>query len=162
MRLPTSVSQVERSFTTRSVPSMSRQALWERSPGKPSAVGVGVPWQFSRSSENTASNPELGSGESAPPASLSSALRSEEERGDENSQNYCDLFASSPWVPVVPGGPGQAVATAAGSDLSVSGEKTQLGDLGDTLVQSERTEAARNAPHPGPGFLRVAIATTRR
>lgn len=54
------------------------------------------------------------------------------------------------------------MATAAGTDLSVSGEKTQLGDLGDTLVQSELTEAARNAPHPGLDFLRVAIATTPR
>lgn len=103
-----------------------------------------------------------------PPASFPSALRSEEEREGENSQNYCDLLASSPWVPVGPasslstGGPGQAVATAAGSDLSVSGEKTQLGDLRDTLVQSECMEAARNAPHPGPDFLRVTIATTPR
>ena len=43
MRPPTSVSQVDRSFTARSAPSMSQHALRKRSPGKPRAVGVRVP-----------------------------------------------------------------------------------------------------------------------
>lgn len=101
MRPTTSVSQVDRSFTARSVPSMSRHALWETSPGVPSAVDrYPSPGQLSaaRKIQRPTRSRAPGS-QSRPPHSLE-LLRSEEER--ENSQNYGDLLSSSFLVPAVP------------------------------------------------------------